>query len=377
MSIKSSGTGPSLLSLSVKGFRGLEDLSISRLGRVTLFAGKNGVGKTTLLETIRLYAARCNYPVVESILNGREEFSPAVDEDGDEVFALDWDALFHGRRISTDAQISIGPKDDTHQQLNIRIISLTEKEIRQSDYHISDFRSPDETQALEVEFGGEKNEYPLTYHRRPRWPYKRTPNGISRFPPEVRCESLGPGLMDNSHVARLWDRVALTEAENQAVQALNLISGNKVEVERIAIIGDERSPRYNQRRIVVKVKDQKHPVPLKSLGDGATRLFGTALALANSRDGYLVIDEVENGIHYSVQRDFWNMVLKTAHENRVQVFATTHSWDCVAGFAHAATALNEVEGTLIRLDRSDDQIQAVEYSEEELGVAAKQRIEVR
>ena len=47
--------------------------------------------------------------------------------------------------------------------------------------------------------------------------------------------------------------------------------------------------------------------------------YGVALALANSRGGFLLIDEAENGIHYSLQRDFWNMVLRTAHENNVQV----------------------------------------------------------
>ena len=107
------------------------------------------------------------------------------------------------------------------------------------------------------------------------------------------------------------------------------------------------------------------------------RLFSVALALANSRDGFLVIDEAENGLHYAVQRDFWKMVLRTAHENNVQVFATTHSWDCVAGFAQAATDVEEVEGVLIRLERDGDQIRSIEYSESNLEAAAEYGIEVR
>ena len=71
------------------------------------------------------------------------------------------------------------------------------------------------------------------------------------------------------------------------------------------------------------------------------------------------------------------MVLQSAHRDNVQVLATTHSWDCVKGFAHAAVESGDVEGVLVRLDRVDGQIRAVEYSESELKVAADQRIEVR
>ena len=162
----------------------------------------------------------------------------------------------------------------------------------------------------------------------------------------------------------------------RVVKALNLIYSDSVE--RVAMIGDDIGPRSSVgRRPVVKLRDETRPVPLRSLGDGAVRLFGVALALANSKDGFLLVDEAENGIHHSIQRDFWTMVLKAAHENNVQVLATTHSWDCVAGFATAATEIEEVDGALIRLDRYDDRIRAVEYSEEDLRIAAEQGIEVR
>ncbi|MCE2451104.1 MAG: AAA family ATPase [Candidatus Latescibacteria bacterium] len=55
-----------LPSLSIKGFRGIKELSIERLGRVTLLAGKNSVGKTTVLDAIRVYAARGHYEVLSS-----------------------------------------------------------------------------------------------------------------------------------------------------------------------------------------------------------------------------------------------------------------------------------------------------------------------
>ena len=144
------------------------------------------------------------------------------------------------------------------------------------------------------------------------------------------------------------------------------------------MIGDDNGPRRSVgRRSVVKLRDEIRPVPLNSLGDGAVRLFGVALAMANSKDGFLLIDEAENGIHHSIQRDFWTMILKGAHQNNVQVLATTHSWDCVVGYAKAAREVEEVDGALVRIERRGDRIRTVEYTEEDLEVVAEQGIEVR
>ena len=157
--------------------------------------------------------------------------------------------------------------------------------------------------------------------------------------------------------------------------ALNMIYGEVVE--GVSVIGGDDRNSSGGRRPIVKLKGQDWPVPLRSLGDGAVRFLSVALALANSRDGFLLIDEAENGVHHAVQRDYWRMVMRTAYENNVQVFATTHSWDCVRGFAQAAAENENVEGVLIRLEKEEDGLRAVRYSEEDLKIAADQKIEVR
>ena len=196
------------------------------------------------------------------------------------------------------------------------------------------------------------------------------------FPREIKLVSLGPGLPDNDEVARFWNHIMLTDEEDRVLEALKLVLGGGVK--RVAVAGDEKgSFGVDGQRVLVKLKDRARPVPLKSLGDGAVRLFGIALALADSRDGFLLIDEVENGIHHSVHHDFWRMVLRAAQDNNVQVIATTHGWDCVRGFAQAATEMEDVEGVLVRLEREDGRTRVVEYPEEKLMAAARHGIEVR
>ena len=61
----------------------------------------------------------------------------------------------------------------------------------------------------------------------------------------------------------------------------------------------------------------------------------------------------------------------------MQVLATTHGWDCIAGFAEAINETSEEDGLLLRLDREKGRVCVIDYTEEDLAIAAKQRIEVR
>ena len=369
--------------LSVTGFRGIEHLSIARLGRVTLLTGRNGVGKTTVLDAVRVYAARGRPIVLHELLERREEFAAALDEDHDRVVVPDYTALFHGRGATQEEPIRIGPIGGGDDLLIAGSPpgdwSPEQREL------FADHQAAADVQAVRIVYRKKERLLPsflaVNDRRAANWSRRRYFRNLQRglFDdsewPVIECESLGPGLPSNNRLARFWDNVALTEEEDLSIRALQLIGDG---IERVAVVGDdERRYPGDGRRVVVKLKDHSRPVPLKSLGDGVTRVFAAGLALANSRDGFLVVDEAENGIHYSLQPDFWGMILRAAHQNNVQVLETTHSWDCVTGFARAAVQVPDAAGVLIRLEKDGEQVRAVEYSEEDLDAAAEQRIEVR
>ena len=365
-----SGNDLHLPNLTIRRFRGIQDVSITGLGRVTLIAGKNGVGKTTVLDAVRAYAARGKFSVITSILTEREELLKLVDDTRGDLLAPDWDALCYGRRLSPDSPISIGPTGSA-EYLTITNPPLSREEARRWTTRMPG-HDYGEARLLKITFAG-KEQVSLLFSST-RHGTEGTWTQHDDYTPSVPCESLGPSVLSNTDIGRLWDKVALTDDEYRTVEALRLVFGEAIE--RVAVIGNEGDSSYG-RRVVVRISGQERPAPLRSLGDGAVRLFGVALALANSQGGFLLIDEAENGIHYSIQRDFWRMVLLMAQENNVQVFATTHSWDCAAGFAQAAVDEEGVEGALVRLDSDGEHVRAVEYSERELQVAAEQGIEVR
>ena len=379
-----------LPSLSISGFRGIDELTIERLGRVTLLAGKNSVGKTTVLDAVRVYAARGHTRVLDELLESRQELAIAISEDVNRRnrFLPDFVALFHGRSVSSSSCISIGPKS-TSDQLQIVENSLNEEQVSRIAEHLSIYVTRGYSQAFKVVFQDVELLLPWllpvqgsaaarTVERYSEGAYLYSWNLMMGFawPPPIGCQSLGSGLLADEDIMRYWSAVALTDDEERAMDALRLIFGN--DLERVALVrNDEPTGKEFVQRVVAKLRGQSRPVPLQSLGDGALHLAGVVLALANSRDGFLLIDEAENGIHHSVQRDLWHMVLKAAEANNVQVIATTHSFDCVRGFAQAMAECEGIEGALVRLERQDGHLRAVEYSERNLKAAAKSHIEVR
>ena len=389
MSDQSQNSDLLLADFSIEGFFGLKNLSISRLGRATLLVGRNGVGKTTVLDALRLFASRAVPIEIERLLKRREELLLVELGEGHEMTIPDLMALFFGRSRIGNPEFAIGPKDDLLRIRRCEWEDLSSKERKTLEK--TAYNANQEAQFLRVKFQRctvilariipteilDDTQLSI-FSFRSRRPDRLQRIGSADWEQMVHFDSLGPGLPDNSDMARHWDRLALTDKEEILTSALNLILER--EVERVAVIGDSKERGFassHSRRLVVKFPGHPSPVPLKSLGDGVTRMCGVALALANCRGGLLLIDEVENGIHESIQQSFWRMLLTTARKNKSQVFATTHSWDCVSGFARASEELDGIEGALVRLEQDGDDIRTVEYSRKDLTSVAEQGIEVR
>ena len=88
------------------------------------------------------------------------------------------------------------------------------------------------------------------------------------------------------------------------------------------------------------------------------------LALTDRSIGMVFIDEVENGIHYSVQTDVWKGIGLVARELDIQVFATTHSYEMIEAAHEAFRDDDPYEFRFHRLNRNSetDQIEAVTYN---------------
>jgi hypothetical protein len=118
-------------------------------------------------------------------------------------------------------------------------------------------------------------------------------------------------------------------------------------------------------------------VPMPFMGEGMRRVLSIVLAIANAPGGVVLIDEIENGLHYSVMKDVWKAIAVAARQMDVQVFATTHSLECVL-HAHEAFSEGDVyDLRLYRLDRLNGEISVLDYDKQMIETALDTGLEMR
>lgn len=123
--------------------------------------------------------------------------------------------------------------------------------------------------------------------------------------------------------------------------------------------------------------DIGQPLPLQQMGDGMGRVLSLVLTIAKSLGGIVLIDEIEHGLHYSVMTEVWKAVARAARKADVQIFATTHSWECVQAAHEALAGSDPYDFRLQRLERVGDDIRAIAYDQESLATSVDMNLEVR
>lgn len=367
-------------SLEIENFRAFRHLKINHLGRVNLVVGKNNVGKTCLLEALMLYAGKGEPVVILGLLEKRNELRSSSGkrvyrslERAEERFSA-LQLLFHGRNGLGKAvdPIRVGPVGFVGDTITVKTVWSSRDDVERG-WRLIEVDEP-ETQAVRlasipgmtVEIGQHMEyHFPLDQDYSPRF-FRNQP-----FVGEIHCVSVEANGLDSASTALMWDNVALSNLENDVLSALRIIAPS---VSGVNLLGHEGS---RQRIPFIRAIGYDAPLPLRSMGEGMNRIFGLALALVNAKDGLLLIDEIDTGIHYSVQPDMWRLIFEVAHRLNVQVFATSHSWDCIQAFQQAADENTQEEGVLIRLQNKNGDVVPVLFDEEELNVVAREMIEVR
>ena len=125
------------------------------------------------------------------------------------------------------------------------------------------------------------------------------------------------------------------------------------------------------------VEGMRRPIPVQLLGEGLNRMLGFALSMSESSGGMLLVDEIENGLHYSIQQEAFSLLLALTKAFDVQIFATTHSRECITAAHQALNKEGHQEFAYYRLDRVGEEVKAVSYDDEMLDTSIEFGMDIR
>jgi predicted ATPase len=337
------------------------NLSIPKFGRLNLLVGRNNTGKSSILEAVSLLATNASSRTLREILSRREEnLDRTLSGSSSPVFCL----FRRGSPLNERFELR---DRDRFIEARVALFRWTGEE-DSPERRLEPLKEGDDPEGAEMrlELMSQKGRRSVRLDDRI---FRSTILDRSSDPAEVRCVFVATGGLTRDELASHWSGIAATALEDRINRQMHDCFP---EIERISVVVVGREP-----ATIAKVRGSDRSVALKSLGEGANRFFGLAMAAASASNGVLLIDEVEIGIHYSIQLELWRLLAQTAIEFNVQIFATTHSDDAVRAFGITANEKVEVDGQVIRLQGRDGTVEAVDFDEDELAHAREAGMEVR
>lgn len=366
-------------SLQIKNFKNLRRLSLSSLDHVNLIVGRNNTGKSSLLEAISLLATKGDISRLYKILNQRGEMVLRREMSAQDVFQAalslysDYD---YESFIEQAIEMSDGENVKIELKLSLRDFQQPMLNMIDEDEGACFYEEDNDEEGAAlyfndricyanalVSYGNGKNigHIPFTSNHRSLF-YSSFRGGA--------CEYVGLNRAAQDDLAALYDKIAMSDLYGELIGALNIIEPRVCDINFLTQ-GNHRNTRF----AYVRYKGTDDKLKLSSMGDGINRILSIALAMLNCRDGVFLIDEFDNGLHYSVQDKLWGVIYHLSQRLNIQVFATTHSDDCVRSFAANAKSKG---GKLIRLECRDKGIVSVDYqTPAELEYISNNPIEVR
>ena len=274
--------------IEIKDFKCFDDFKAKGFGRVNLIGGKNNVGKTVFMEACFVNVHSQDIKSFLRALNGI-------------------------KTMRENLNILAGLKFDRQQFIEKTNHIFVQSNINKTTYKIDDREG---IKKYIFEFNNnfiEANVNEFSFE----------------FKTILNIQFIDNFGLSNGEIISNYSSVQKKDEETSLNAILKEFDSS---IEAFKVI-DEK-PQCKMNDIYLEVTD---------FGDGVRHLISIVTSLYATENGYLFIDEIDNGIHYSMQDELWKNILILSNKLNVQVFATTHSKECIESFNRAQQALNDNE----------------------------------
>lgn len=333
--------------LKISNLRCFERFDIQGFERINLFGGKNNSGKTALLEALFLGCAPSS-KTIAGLRRNRDESSEFVKA----VPGKAWDALFFDKKEKERRIVIILDSDDKTKRVELDCHDSLEQFSEIID---------EDNGAFSHEIDGLKTMMNDSEFKRSALNIYTVENGKRTISASMLASSRGiiaknversasdgaifiPAFlrMPNYVLAEEFDKSDLEGHADETLKALRIIDDSIIQIKTLNI---------GKPAIYLKRKTDDY-LPITLFGEAVNRVAQFVLKIVNNRNGVLLIDEIENGVHYTNQGDLWRMLFKLSIEFDIQIFAVTHSFEMIKSFAEAAHEMKDDVGAYFEITRN-------------------------
>ena len=305
--------------IRVENFRCFDTFEVDKFKQVNLLIGGNGSGKTSLLEALFIASNPADMGSF-LFLNGARGVTAEL--------PLFLDTFMYKRDISKQIKVAcqtederyittyrlddVAPTIDSKNFLPIKGVNTvlqTCETTRLTSGETTYFEN--QAMTLSPSNGG----FTTLWSKELTNPYPKSCRGHVGFRAVTAPNRLESGLLE------FIKSLATNQEDGILTEILKKFDHT---ILKVSLIGND---------IFYATSDTGALYPIAIAGDGFLKVLYLLLGILNSKNGAVFIDEVDNGIHISNQKKFWKLMLDFAKKFNVQVFATTHSIDCLDAVA--------------------------------------------
>jgi len=324
--------------LEIKQFRGLEHVKFENLGRANLIIGGNNTGKTSILEALVLLHG--NQQQLEA-LPRTFRVMPKNGQDTGQGF---WKYLVRGGKVP-----------DFSVETDTGVVTGLQKEGQWM------FLKP---------VGNQGRSNPIvTIHN-------NNTVGVSVGLCPFNLSILSTTQADPATVSELFNRIAPLNPDNETKLEDLLRLSIEPRLRRLRYA----KPQEAKAHLVYVDLGEGAMLPFTQLGQAFARTLQVYCEIFAERPKIILIDEIENGLYFEGMEDFWKGLMAVLEDQDVQLFATTHSRECMEAAQKAASGMDGDPLKFLRLDRMVDdpsKIVGTTFGKREMETAMEFNTEMR
>ena len=298
-------------------------------------------------------------PILPLNVNGFRGFSNFSEQD----LALDFYNLVEGK-------ICISVEDNVPRSLEITTFHSHDNDVSLSEMGASGSQIPMASYGLRLNYKLGNNSYSsnLLVTKKDGDKNNGRVNIDKRYKESLYAEYLPSSFMQISVV----EKYAQVVADKQEEQIVRILRAIEPRIKDMQLVGNN---------LLVDVGLERR-LPINVMGDGVRKLVSIILSIYRCRNGILLIDEIDNGFHYSVMSQMWKAVFMSAALNNTQVFITTHN---IESMKEMISMLKHDENSSYRnmlsayklIKDNTDKVSGVKYQYEQMGYSIEQEMEIR